>query len=220
MEKKMSRILSIVLPSILLIGIVISGVRRIIRTERLLVSFAFNPDILVVAIMIIWLLYELGISMRDKEKNRQNLDYGTRELYGLSQSMTVLSALWIDSFWVKLSVFHILGVALLFCGISFRFWAIQTLGKYYSHIVRTIDHHKIIDYGPYRYLRHPSYTGMIVAFCGICIFYCNIYSVLFFLVLLLPSIVLRILIEEKTLHTLDGYSEFAKYRKRLIPYVW
>ncbi|MGE5670163.1 MAG: isoprenylcysteine carboxylmethyltransferase family protein, partial [Fibrobacterota bacterium] len=132
----MSRILSIVFPAILLLGIVTSGVRRIIRTERLWDSFVLNPDTLVVSIMIIWLLYELGVSIHDKEKERQHSDYGTRELYGFSQSMTVLSALWIDSFWANPTVFHFLGVVLLICGISFRFWAIQTLGKYYSHIVR------------------------------------------------------------------------------------
>jgi len=216
----MRRILSVVLPAFLLLGIVASGVRRIVRTDELWNFFLFNPDTIVVSIMVLWLLYELQVSIRDKEKEKQVSDYGTREFYGFSQSTTVLSALWLDSLWTTPSVFHFVGFLLLICGISFRFWAIQTLGKYYSHIVRTVKHHKIIDKGPYRYLRHPSYAGMIVALCGICVFYFNILSVLIFLILLLPSIVFRIWIEERTLLSLDGYSEYAKNRKRLIPYIW
>ncbi|NLD95425.1 MAG: isoprenylcysteine carboxylmethyltransferase family protein [Fibrobacter sp.] len=216
----MRRILSLVFPGILLLGIVLLGVRRVIRTEELWNNFIFNADILFVSIMILWLLYELRVSVCDKEQEKNVSDYGTREIYGFSQSITVLSALWVDSFWTNPSILHVVGFGMLLCGISLRFWAIQTLGKYYSHIVRTISGHEIVDKGPYRYIRHPSYAGMIVALCGICVLYCNSISVLIFCALLLPSIVLRIWIEEKTLLSLDGYEEYVKTRKRLIPYVW
>ncbi|MBN2604156.1 MAG: isoprenylcysteine carboxylmethyltransferase family protein [Candidatus Thermoplasmatota archaeon] len=216
----MRKILSFILPTILLLGIVVTGVYRITRTNELWDYLAFNMDIIVVFVMVLWLLFELWVSFRDKEKEKQVTDYGTRELYGFSQSITILSALWFDSQWTSPSIYHLVGFGLLICGISFRFWAIQTLGKYYSHIVRTVDHHKIIDTGPYRYLRHPAYAGMLMALCGTCIFYCNIVSVLIILTLLLPSIILRIWIEERTLFSLDGYPAYAENRKRLIPYVW
>lgn len=216
----MRRLLSVILPTFLLLGIIASGVRRILRTDEYWNSFLINPDTIVVLIMVLWLLYEVQISIRDKEKEIRVSDNGTREFYGFSQSITVLSALWLDSLWTTPSIFHIFGCFLIICGISFRFWAIRTLGKYYSHIVRTVNNHKIIDNGPYRYIRHPSYAGMIVALCGICVFYFNIVSVVLFLILLLPSIVFRIRIEERTLLSLDGYSEYAKNRNRLIPYIW
>lgn len=219
-EKNMRRILSIILPSILLLGIIASGVHRITRKDEFWNSFVFNFDAIIVSIMVLWLLFELWVSIRDKEKEKRVSDYGTREFYGFSQSITVLSALWLDSLWTIPSIFHFFGFGLLICGICIRFWAIQSLGKYYSHIVRTVSHHKIIDKGPYRFLRHPAYAGMIMAFCGICAFYCNIVSVLIFLLLLQPSVILRIWIEEKALFSLEGYSEYAKNRKRLIPYVW
>jgi protein-S-isoprenylcysteine O-methyltransferase Ste14 len=216
----MRRILSIILPLILLLGIIASGIHRITRTDEFWNSFAFNFGAIIVSIMVLWLLFEICVSIRDREKEKRVSDYGTREFYGFSQSITVLSALWFDSLWATPSIFHTVGFSLLICGICFRFWAIQALGRYYSHIVRTINHHKIIDKGPYRYLRHPAYSGMIMALCGICVFYFNIVSMLIFLLLLLPSIVFRIWIEEKTLFSLEGYSEYAKNRKRLIPYVW
>jgi hypothetical protein len=77
--------------------------------------------------MIVWLLFELLVSIRDKEKEMQISDYGTREFYGFGQCMTILSALWIDSFWTSPSIFHFVGFGFLISGISFRFWAIQTL---------------------------------------------------------------------------------------------
>jgi protein-S-isoprenylcysteine O-methyltransferase Ste14 len=86
--------------------------------------------------------------------------------------------------------------------------------------VRTIDHHKIIDTGAYKYLRHPSYAGMIMALAGIVLFYFNITTAVIFIGLLLPSIILRIKIEEKTLFTIEGYATFAKNRRRIIPYIW
>jgi len=88
----MRRILSVVLPAFLLLGIVASGVRRIFLTDELWNSFLINPDIIVVLILVLWLLYELQVSIRDKEKELRISDYGTREFYGFSQSTTVLSA--------------------------------------------------------------------------------------------------------------------------------
>jgi hypothetical protein len=95
----MRRILSIILPTILLLGIIASGVHRITRMDEFWNSFVINIDAIIVTIMVLWLLFELWVSIRDKEKEKRVSDYGTREFYGLSQSLTVLSALWLDSLW-------------------------------------------------------------------------------------------------------------------------
>jgi protein-S-isoprenylcysteine O-methyltransferase Ste14 len=59
-----------------------------------------------------------------------------------------------------------------------------------------------------------------MANAGISMYFMNWVTTSVFLFLLVPSILLRIVIEEKTLFRIEGYSEFAKKRKRLIPAVW
>lgn len=216
----MKKSLSFILPSILLIGIIVEGVFKIAYKNAFWSSFKFNLDIAVISICVSWLVYEIWVSRHDVKKEKEISDYGTGEFYGFSQSMTMLSALWITPIWHKPSIYHIIGLILIISGMIFRIWAIQTLGKYYSHIVRKIDKHKIVDTGPYRYLRHPSYAGMITALAGIVLFYFNIITTAFFVGLLLPSIILRIIVEEKVLFTIEGYAAFAKGRRRVIPYVW
>ena len=61
---------------------------------------------------------------------------------------------------------------------------------------------------------------MIIANAGISIYFFNWVTLCVFLFILVPAIVLRIVIEERTLLGIDGYSEFAKKLKRLFPAVW
>jgi protein-S-isoprenylcysteine O-methyltransferase Ste14 len=61
---------------------------------------------------------------------------------------------------------------------------------------------------------------MILANTGIVLFFVNTATILIFLLVLIPAIIARILIEEKTLFKIEGYSDFAKSRKRLIPAIW
>lgn len=74
--------------------------------------------------------------------------------------------------------------------------------------------------GPYRFVRHPAYAGMIVANAGVVLFLPNVADVTIFLVVLLPAIVLRIRVEERLLFEVPGYREYAHSRMRLVPGVW
>jgi protein-S-isoprenylcysteine O-methyltransferase Ste14 len=76
--------------------------------------------------------------------------------------------------------------------------------------------------GPYRVLRHPSYTGLLFAFAGAGLMVGNWLSVGGAVVLLLIALVYRLRIEERALTAAlgDRYREFTAGRARLIPYVW
>jgi len=91
---------------------------------------------------------------------------------------------------------------------------------FYSHRVRTVAQHRIVASGPYRFTRHPAYAGMIIANAGISIYFFNRVTICVFLFILVPAVLLRIVIEERTLFGIEGYAEFAKKRKRLFPAVW
>src|ERR1700759_1041888 len=59
-----------------------------------------------------------------------------------------------------------LGVAITAAGIAFAFWARAYLGGNWSSAVTVKVGHELVRSGPYRYVRHPIYTGMILALCG------------------------------------------------------
>ena len=144
----------------------------------------------------------------------------TCQLYGFGQALTILTAIWLPSFWQVPIVNHFIGISIFLFGVLYRLWAIHTLGQFYSHRVRTVSQHRIVVSGPYSITRHPAYAGMIIANAGISLYFFNWVTLVVFLFLLVPAIILRIVIEEKTLFKVEGYAEFAKNRKRLFPAVW
>jgi protein-S-isoprenylcysteine O-methyltransferase Ste14 len=206
--------------SILLIALI--GILTVYRVthQTIWINSIVNFDVVFASVYLAWILIESKISKEELNKGKRTSDYGTCELYAIGQAAVFLSALWVTYAWHSPNLFHLLGFMLFLGGIAYRLWAIKTLGKYYSHIVREVDAHQIVDSGPYRHIRHPAYAGMILANLGIVIFFFNLITLTLFLSILIPAIILRILIEEKTLFRIGGYGKFAQNRQRLIPGIW
>lgn len=191
-----------------------------ITHQNIWINSPTNFDILFASVYVVWLLIESIISKEEMHKGNKTSDYGTCELYAIGQASVFLSALLFTLAWNSPNFFHLLGFILFLAGIVFRLWAIKTLGEYYSHIVRKIDGHKIVESGPYRHIRHPAYAGMILANLGIVIFFFNSITLFLFSLLLIPAIIFRIIIEERTLFKIEKYGPYAQDRYRLIPGIW
>jgi protein-S-isoprenylcysteine O-methyltransferase Ste14 len=58
------------------------------------------------------------------------------------------------------------GVALTALGVALSIWARLTLGSNWSGVVTVKEDHELIRKGPYRWVRHPIYTGMLMSFAG------------------------------------------------------
>jgi len=115
-----------------------------------------------------------------------------------------------------------LGVAIGWLGLLLRWWSFVSLGKYFTAVVKTREDQPVVERGPYRVLRHPSYTGLLLAFAGGGLMLGNWFSTMGAVGLVLIAIVYRLRIEERALSATLGnrYREFAAGRARLIPYVW
>ena len=115
-----------------------------------------------------------------------------------------------------------IGIAAIVGGALFRLWAVVTLGQFFTLDVRITSDQKVVTGGPYRWVRHPSYTGLLLSLLGIGLCLGNWLSVLPLVVLPLIGLVRRILVEEDALIANLGepYREFAAGRKRLVPGVW
>jgi protein-S-isoprenylcysteine O-methyltransferase Ste14 len=218
MESLMKNIVPLLL-SIILIGLIALFLIFRLGHGAGWVKF-LSRDVLFTAAYISWIFAEFTVSKREIGQGDRTRDYGTCGLYAVGQSAVFLSALFFAPTGTALNAAHVLGFAIFLSGVLFRLWAIRTLGRYYSHIVREVTDHKIVDWGPYRIVRHPAYLGMIVANIGVTVFFFNVVTLCLLFFLLIPSIIIRILIEERMLYSIEGYKAFAEGRKRLVPGVW
>jgi len=211
----------LIMALLLLGGLVGLAALRLWRLPDLWAGFPVNGDVAFVVLYVLWLLVEMRVSQKDvSREGKTAADRATCPLYGGAQAGVVLSALWFPSVWRAPNLVQAVGLALFLAGVVYRLWAVRTLGQFYSHRVRTVAGHRIVDSGPYRYTRHPAYAGMIVAHAGLALFFLNPVTVGLFLLALVPAILLRIVIEERTLFQIEGYPEYARGRNRLIPRLW
>lgn len=114
-----------------------------------------------------------------------------------------------------------LGLILLFGGFFLRQCAIFTLGRYFVPIIAKQKSQAIIISGPYKYLRHPSYTGLLLEVSGFSLVLSNIFGFIIAIILLAPALLYRIKKEEDFLaKNLNGYGKYMEKTKKLVPYVY
>jgi protein-S-isoprenylcysteine O-methyltransferase Ste14 len=124
--------------------------------------------------------------------------------------------------WPESLAIVLLADALLLTGIILRIWAIVHLGKFFSVDVGIQQGHRVVQDGPYRFVRHPSYSASMIALTGMA---CLTFNWLGFLVILVSSLTaysIRISAEEKILSLKLGedYRRYAERTKRLIPGIY
>lgn len=114
------------------------------------------------------------------------------------------------------------GLAAMVAGIALRAWSIVTLGRFFQYQIRIQSGHRVITSGPYRYVRHPSYTGIACVLIGIALASGDVLSLVAVLVLGGTGLWVRIRTEERQLAEALGaeYEQFAATHKRLVPGVW
>jgi protein-S-isoprenylcysteine O-methyltransferase len=119
-------------------------------------------------------------------------------------------------------IVSLIGVALFLAGVLLRWYSIVHLGRFFTVDVAIAAGHKVIETGPYRFVRHPSYTGALLAFVGFGLCLRNWMAVLLLLIPITAAFLWRIKVEERALHDAlgDGYGSYAARTKRLIPFVY
>jgi protein-S-isoprenylcysteine O-methyltransferase Ste14 len=116
----------------------------------------------------------------------------------------------------------IAGIALIVAGVGLRAWSIATLGRFFQYQIEIQAGHQVVTTGPYRYVRHPSYTGIALVLAGFALASGDVLSLVAVAVLGGLGLAVRIRAEERQLTEALGadYERFAAHRKRLIPGVW
>ena len=112
-----------------------------------------------------------------------------------------------------------LGLGLMALGVAFREWAIITLGRHFSVVVALETNHQLITRGPYRWLRHPAYSGGFITMLGFVLALGSGGSLGPILIVLLAAFTYRIHCEERLLSAAFGqtYRDYMRRTWRLFP---
>ncbi|MFH1218965.1 MAG: isoprenylcysteine carboxylmethyltransferase family protein [Candidatus Eisenbacteria bacterium] len=176
--------------------------------------------------VFIWAFFpEIRLLARSVRAPSESQDAGTARLIFVVNSVTILTAFTASYLpWFKIPHPHVafyVGLGLLIKGSLVRRWCWRVLGRYFTAAVTVSAGQPIVDRGPYRWVRHPSYTGGIVMLLGVGIALGNWVSVA--LLLIEPCFIYsyRVRVEEKALLATLGepYRAYIARTKRFIPFV-
>lgn len=112
------------------------------------------------------------------------------------------------------------GLVLMIAGMALRWYSIRVLGTSFTCEVVTRPGQEVVEAGPYRLVRHPSYTGGLITVLGVLVCCCNVVS-LAALIVAVAGYANRIRVEERALaqDLGDPYREYMRRTKRLIPFL-
>jgi protein-S-isoprenylcysteine O-methyltransferase Ste14 len=111
------------------------------------------------------------------------------------------------------------GLALMLAGIAFREWSIMTLGRNFSEVVVIDSDQRLVTRGPYRWLRHPAYTGGLMTMTGLPLALGTWLGALVAFIALLGAYTYRVRVEEQALLAAfgDEYRAYIRHTSRFFP---
>ncbi|MHB1277722.1 MAG: methyltransferase family protein [Bacteroidia bacterium] len=122
----------------------------------------------------------------------------------------------------RFSALTVIGVFFFIVGMTLRWIAILSLGKSFTVQVAVKQDQSLKTNGVYRYIRHPSYTGLLLYYLGLGLLQHNWISFLILFILPLIAILNRIAYEENLLNSHFGrdYTNYSGKSKKLIPWLY
>jgi len=114
------------------------------------------------------------------------------------------------------------GIILIILGAALRWWAIITLGRYFTVDVAVRSTQAVVRSGPYRFVRHPAYSGLLLIALGAGLALANWASLVVALAISLIGLLYRVRVEERALIAALGqpYVDYMRQTKRFIPFVF
>jgi len=121
---------------------------------------------------------------------------------------------------VATSAWQLVGSVAVLSGIAIAVWARRVLGRNWSGSVTVKQEHELIVAGPYRIVRHPIYTGLLLALAGTALARGNVAGVLAF-VIATAALWRKLRLEEQWMRETfgAGYANYAAVVPALVPFV-
>jgi protein-S-isoprenylcysteine O-methyltransferase Ste14 len=183
----------------------------------------------------LWLILELGLIARDRQRGTGGTgrDRGTRAVNFILIVVAILVADALTAVIGKHSPLRIpgagpdgwpliAGLVIIWLGLVIRVWSIVVLGRSFRTTVEVDVAQPVMSRGPYRWVRHPSYTGVLLIAAGYGLALGTWPGLLICLLLPEVAILRRIGVEEAELARVigDPYRKYRDHTKRLIPGLW
>lgn len=193
---------------------------------------AFGPEprpLLVFFVVVgVWIVSDWSIALRHGRTVDASQDRGSKHAIGAGVIGGVLGAVLFSQvapgFAVPApTVAFWLGLGTILLGVLVRQYAVRTLGEGFDLEVTVDEDDAVVDSGPYRWVRHPSYTGALLSLVGVGVTLGNWLSVAAALLAGLAGYGYRIRVEERVLREILGeeYLEYAERTPyRLVPGLW
>ena len=130
----------------------------------------------------------------------------------------------LDHFYFKVLTFNheIIFGLILVAGIIIRILCKIWLRRFFSIHIKIREDHEVVQKGLYKYVRHPMYTSILLMFIGLAGVFSSILGIISTLVLILPTVLIRVHREEYYLKkkTKERYEDYMRHTKKLIPFVY
>jgi protein-S-isoprenylcysteine O-methyltransferase len=176
----------------------------------------------------------LTVTRRSRSKTGTKQDKSTLGMIWVVIGLSILAGifvvrsafLWDKGIWMfelpAGQTVTIMAVVLFAAGLILRWWAIVTLGRFFTVDVTTEKDHELVERGPFQWVRHPSYTGVLLAFVGWALTLRNWAAMAVVLVPIFVAFIRRMNVEEEALRGALGerYVEYTKRTKRLVPGIY
>ena len=185
--------------------------------------------IILYVVYIIWLLPEVVSSFTNRiGKNLKVNDRASGPAIGLSIWLAIFAGYWsavaVRSLaipWHRTFLFAI-GIFLMLVGVAFRWYSIRVLGKYFTRQVAIQPGQTVVENGPYRLIRHPSYSGALITIFGLGLAFTNWLSLIVVMGIAFIGYSYRVSVEEKILVDALGesYRQYMERTKRFVPFLY
>lgn len=161
---------------------------------------------------LIWIMMEVSVEIRQRKRLRANVsrqDKGSQAVVGgmirIGNALCALLALTVPATAITSAreILFWLGMLLVYVGIAFRLYAIHVLGASFTTTVTVAPEQPVIEAGPYRLIRHPSSTGLLIMFLGFGLSSTNWLSLLVLVGCVLIGLSYRIHVEEHVLMNIN-----------------
>ena len=178
---------------------------------------------------LVYLISELLLTVTRRSRSRTGTkqDRSTLGMIWLVIAVSIMAGVFVAQNFPAAALPHgrmfaSAGVVLFVAGLVLRWWAIITLGRFFTVDVTIEKDHEVVERGPFRMVRHPSYTGVLLAFVGFAMSLCNWAALLVILLPIGAAFIHRMNVEEDALLRALGprYAEYMKRTKRLVPFVY
>ncbi|MDT5269596.1 MAG: hypothetical protein QOH49_1782 [Acidobacteriota bacterium] len=181
--------------------------------------------ILATVTRVLWLVIEYPYLRRYRVSPAKDWDKHSAKLWDAANAIEpigmVIGFIGIGRIQAGGNGIGISGLALLIAGVAFRWAAIYTLGEFFTGTVLIKGDHRLVRSGLYKHLRHPAYTGTLVAHLGLGLSFSNWFSLSLSFIPFCMEAMYRMYVEEQTLIEAFGeeYITYSRNTNRLIPKV-